>query len=65
MITREVFLKLCREEVRSAIAQHADEDGNEADRLANDRADGYVVNIVDQPCGRGDQAELAGAAGIL
>lgn len=26
MITREVFLKLCREEVRSAIAQHADED---------------------------------------
>ena len=47
------------------VAQHADEDGNEADRLANDRADECVVNIVDQPCGRGDQAELAGAAGIL
>ncbi len=47
------------------VAQHADENGNETDRLANDRTDGYVVDVVDQPCGRGDQAELTGAARIL
>ena len=45
--------------------QHAYKDGDETDGLAHDRAHAYIVDIIDQPSGGRDQAQLACAARIL
>ena len=43
---------------------HTDQNRGKADDLADDGTAGFVVDIINQPGGRGNQAEAAHTAGI-